>query len=234
MDGLSASLLLTAAGVGLVHTLLGPDHYLPFVMLARARNWSGARTLAITAACGMAHVLSSILLGVLGLLLGIAVSRIEAFESARGDWAAWLLFLFGLSYALWGVRMALRKSAEITPHQHANHVHIHRHGISQHGHSSLELSKSTTFWTLMIVFVLGPCEPLIPLFVLPASRGRWDLAIATGVVFGVVTILTMLAITAMGLTGIRKLSLGPLERWTHTLAGASLALAGLAVLTLGL
>jgi len=38
LDGLSLSVLLAAAGVGIVHTLLGPDHYLPFLTLARVRH----------------------------------------------------------------------------------------------------------------------------------------------------------------------------------------------------
>ena len=43
-------LLVTAASIGVVHTLLGPDHYLPFVAMAKARGWSLARTLRITLA----------------------------------------------------------------------------------------------------------------------------------------------------------------------------------------
>ena len=33
-------LALTAAAIAFVHTLLGPDHYLPFVAMAKARGWS--------------------------------------------------------------------------------------------------------------------------------------------------------------------------------------------------
>ena len=40
----SPSLLAAAFGVGVVHTLLGPDHYLPFIMLAKARGWSRWRS----------------------------------------------------------------------------------------------------------------------------------------------------------------------------------------------
>ena len=38
-------LLLTAASIGFIHTLLGPDHYLPFVAMSAARGWSSRRTL---------------------------------------------------------------------------------------------------------------------------------------------------------------------------------------------
>ena len=53
-----ALLLLTGASIGVIHTLLGPDHYLPFVALSKARAWTQGRTAAITAACGVGHVLS--------------------------------------------------------------------------------------------------------------------------------------------------------------------------------
>ena len=33
-------LILTAVSIGFVHTLVGPDHYLPFVAMSAARNWS--------------------------------------------------------------------------------------------------------------------------------------------------------------------------------------------------
>ena len=41
-------LVLTAASIGFVHTLLGPDHYLPFVAMGAARRWSTRKTLWIT------------------------------------------------------------------------------------------------------------------------------------------------------------------------------------------
>ena len=45
VDAFSWNLILATAGVAITHTLFGPDHYLPFIMLARARHWSRLRTL---------------------------------------------------------------------------------------------------------------------------------------------------------------------------------------------
>ena len=41
-------LLSTAAFLGFFHTLLGPDHYLPFIVMGKARQWSMAKTTWIT------------------------------------------------------------------------------------------------------------------------------------------------------------------------------------------
>ena len=233
LTGFSVSILVAAGGVAFVHTVLGPDHYLPFIVLARARSWSTLRTLLVTALCGLGHVASSVLLGGLGVIFGVAVARIEGVEGSRGDLAAWALVAFGLAYAVWGLRHALRSSKGIETHDHHGHVHLHTRGDAEHTHEH-GFGSNLTFWALFLIFVLGPCEPLIPLFVLPASRGDWGLAVATAAVFTAVTLATMVGLTAAALSGAKKLRLGPLERWSHTIAGAVVAASGLAILFLGL
>lgn len=236
-DAFAIDVLLAAAGVAVVHTVIGADHYLPFIMLARARGWTRARTLLVTVACGAGHVASSILLGLLGLAAGAAIGRIEAIEGARGDLAAWAMVAFGTAYAAWGVRRALRRRAGYALHGHGEGVHLHAHGdhAHEHGHRHAPaMPGATTFWALFIVFVLGPCEPLIPLFVLPASRGRWLLASATAAVFALLTIACMAGLVLAGREGLRLVRLGTLERWAHPLAGGVIAASGLAVIFLGI
>ena len=242
VDAFSWNLILATAGVAITHTLFGPDHYLPFIMLARARHWSRSRTVLVTTLCGLGHILSSLLLGAVGLAAGSALAHIEKLEGMRGDWAAWGLFGFGIAYLVWGVRKAIRTHSGIAAHAHGIGVHIHTHGDHVHAHpasspagSSAASSRSVvTFWSLFIIFVLGPCEPLIPLFVLPASRGRWDLALLTGIIFGLLTIVLMVAVTIFALAGLTHLNFGRLERWSHAMAGAVIALSGAAILFLGL
>lgn len=234
MDALTWNLLAAAAGVALVHTLLGPDHYLPFVMLARARGWSLRRTLAITLICGLGHVGSSLLLGLLGLGAGAALGWIETVEGHRGNLAGWALVAVGTAYALWGVRRARRERLGLRVHRHGHMVHLHPGGGHEHRHPEAADGKGATFWALFVVFVLGPCEPLIPLFLVPASQGRWGLAAVTGAVFSAVTLAAMLTVTGLATAGLARLPLGPLERWAHALAGGVIAASGLGVVLLGL
>ncbi|HPE58512.1 MAG TPA: hypothetical protein PK904_19055, partial [Bacteroidales bacterium] len=93
----------TAATVGIVHTALGPDHYLPFIFLAKARNWSVFKTSWITILCGIGHVGSSVLLGVVGFYLSIELAQLELIEGVRGNLAAWAFVIFGLGYFIWGL-----------------------------------------------------------------------------------------------------------------------------------
>ena len=108
----------------------------------------------------------------------------------------------------------------------------HRLGRARHHHAPT--GPNVTFWALFLVFVLGPCEPLIPLFVAPASEGRWGLAAAVGGVFGIATIVTMLVVSGLMYAGVSRLPLGPLERWSHALAGGVVAGSGAGMLWLGL
>ena len=43
----------TAAAIAFLHTLAGPDHYLPFVAMSKARDWTVRKTLLITFLCGI-------------------------------------------------------------------------------------------------------------------------------------------------------------------------------------
>lgn len=233
MEGLTLNLLVASAGVAFVHVLAGPDHTVPFVMLARAQNWSAARTFWVTLLCGVGHVLSSLLLGLVGLALGAGLAHVAALEEVRGSVAAWGLVAFGVAYAVWGTRRALVHRHHLALHAHDGHVHIHRQGDAPHGHEEGSPSPAT-FWTLFLIFAFGPCEPLIPLFMVPASRGRWDVAAAAGGVFSLVTLVTMIAAVLLLRAGVHRLPLSGLERWSHALAGSVIAVSGLAVVFLGL
>ena len=120
-------LLTTAAMIGLFHTLLGPDHYLPFIVMGKARRWSATKTALITLACGIGHVASSVILGLIGITAGLALHVLELTETIRGEYAAWLLTAFGLVYCAWGIRRAIRNKPHTHQHAHAGTEHTHKH-----------------------------------------------------------------------------------------------------------
>jgi sulfite exporter TauE/SafE len=228
-----AILTVTAASIGLVHTLLGPDHYVPFIVLARARNWTKARTAVVTLLCGLGHVGSSVLLGTIGIAFGVAVSRLEWIEAFRGNIAAWLLTAFGLVYLVWGVRRAFRSKAHSHIHAHAGgEVHAHDHTHEQahlHPHDQESTAKALTPWVLFTIFVFGPCEPLIPILMYPAaSESLFGVAVVAGA-FGVVTIATMLTVVLLLSFGLQQLPTKGLERYSHALAGLAIFLCGVAI-----
>lgn len=228
----------TAAAIGFVHTLLGPDHYLPFIVISRARRWRLSKTLFVSFLCGLGHVLSSVVLGLLGIALGVGVFKLENIEAFRGGVAAWLLIGFGFAYFLWGIRRAIKNKPHIHVHLHADgaeHDHRHHHG-DEHAHVHDQAARKTnlTPWILFTIFVFGPCEPLIPMIMYPAAKHSTSGVILVAAAFGFVTIITMLAVIALSAWGISFVKLGRLERYAHALAGAMIFFSGLSVQFLGL
>jgi nickel/cobalt transporter (NicO) family protein len=236
MAATESLLLLSAAGIGVVHTLLGPDHYLPFAAMGRAFSWSRRKTIGVTAACGAVHVASSVALGLVGVAFGFGLSRFEAIDGVRGTIAAWLLIAFGLVYLVWGLKRAARGHVHSHVHPHEDGtMHDHRHDHErEHLHAHTGGAKKVSPWMLFTIFLLGPCEPMIPLLLFPAATSDWGLVLRITGVFGVVTVVTMIAAVLVVETGLRTIRLGSLERYGHAIAGGTILMCGVAIEFIGL
>lgn len=222
----------TAATLGFVHTVLGPDHYLPFIVMAKARKWKLYKTIVITALCGLGHVGSSIVVGSLGIGLGIGINKLTGFESVRGSIAAWAFIVFGFLYMCWGIWRAIKNKPHKHIHIHDNEVHTHEH-THEEDHDHIH-KKNITPWILFLIFVLGPCEPLIPMLMFPAAESNTWGVILVASVFSIVTISTMLTIVILLSQGVKILNIGKVERYTHAIAGGIIFLSGFAIQFLGL
>ena len=230
-------LLVTTASIAFLHTIMGPDHYVVFTAMGKARGWGLFRTLRVTLFCGIGHVLSSVVIGAIGLLLGAQLASLIEIESMRGNLAGWALLAFGLMYFAWGLKKAGRDRSHSHLHVHGDVVHDHEHDHhDEHTHVHDQPGKpSITPWAIFIILVLGPCEALIPLFMYPAAQQSTGLIITVALVFGSVTLVTMLAavaITSMALDRV-KLPVAA-RRYAHAVAGASLALCGGAISFIGI
>ena len=184
--------------------------------------------------CGLAHVASSVLIGLVGVGLGVALDRLSWLESARGDLAAGLLIGFGLAYASWSLWQSFRSREHIHSHTHPDgttHRHAHAHqGEHLHPHHT---GHGATPWALFLVFAFGPCEALIPLMMVPAAEDAWWLLAAVVGVFAFFTVGAMLAAVALGYVGLTRARLGVFEHKVDVLAGLTVAASGAAVLWLG-
>ena len=239
MNSEIAVLAGVAASIGFLHTLFGPDHYLPFIVMSKARNWSVWKTSWITILCGIGHVGSSIVIGAIGIIFGIGVSKLTFIEGFRGNIAAWFFIIFGLIYFLWGIYRAVKNK----PHKHIHfhedgvkHEHFHTHQpdgeADEHSHNHLHKTEKPirlTPWVLFTIFVLGPCEPLIPVLMYPAFENNTGGLILITSIFSLVTIATMLTIVLILSSGYKLLPLGKIERYTHAIAGFIILMSGVAI-----
>jgi len=236
MDNSIALLSVTAVSLGFIHTILGPDHYLPFIVLSEAKKWTVRKTMVITFFCGIGHVVSSVILGLIGIAVGISVSKLVSVESFRGNIAAWLFIAFGLVYMVISVRNLYKKKRHTHSHFHIDkgtHTHDHDHHL-EHSHIHENNAVNTTPWILFLIFVFGPCEPLIPLVMYPAAENNFSGAVIVSLLFSAVTISTMMLIVLAFKMGLSRINLKPIEKYSNLIAGAMIFFSGIAIQFLGL
>ena len=196
--------LLTA----IIHTVMGPDHYLPFIAIAKSRDYSLKKTLFWTFICGLGHIASALLLALLFIYFSHWLSK-ENFlwlEENRGDIAAYALIGLGAAYILWALR----------------HRFTHQHRLPD-----LQ-DKNISVWVLFIIFVLGPCEALLPILTASSVLGI-SAVISCTLIFSIATIATMMFCVTLGMLGINTLRFKSLENYAHEIAGGTIMACGLAI-----
>lgn len=204
------SVLLSLLGGGFVAAFLHaalPTHWLPFVLVGRAQQWSGARVLSVVTVAGLAHIATTALVG--GLIVAAGLALDQWVEGLLPHLSAVLLFLFGAFYL---ARATVRRpAAAMGP------------GV---GGADPAVSDRAAFAGLIAMMAVTPGEVLLPIYLSSASEGVGALALLT-LVFAVGTVLGMAVFTALASAGASILRL---ERWARY-EGAVL---GLALIALGL
>lgn len=229
-------LVMSAATLGVIHTLLGPDHYLPFIVLSKARNWTRPRTLWITFIAGVGHVSGSVILGLIGIAMGLSLSRLEAIEANRGNIVGWMLIAFGLLYTAYGIYKYFKRGAHVHFPSFLRPKSIRHKDLHLH---EADLKKDDdagrlTPWILFLIFVFGPCEVLIPMLVYPAAEQSGLGIFLVALVFGIATVGTMLLVVMLGYQGFSFIKLKGKEHRIHLFAGLVILLAGIGMQFMGL
>lgn len=208
MNEVNAAFLLAAMGVGALHTVLAPNHYLPFAIIAKVRNWSYIKTMGVTLLCGGAHIISSLALGLAGVALGVALSGLELFDGHRASVAAAMLIIFGLVYLVWGIRHAVLDRGH-------------------HHHSGPPPSSKKTVMALFAVFLVMPCEVWLPFLMVPAVEKNYLMVTLLALAFSFTTVICMLAMVSLTYYGAGFLPAKRMERYGDAVAGAVILLCGL-------
>ena len=225
-------LMIAAISVACLHTIIGPDHYLPFIALSKSRGWSFTKTIGWTVVCGCGHVWSSVLLGLGGAAIGWSLSKVKWMENIRGGVAGWVMLAFGFSYAVWGLYRAYKNN----PHKHFDlqddgslYVFEHQHGKAV----SAQNRHKVTPWVMFIIFILGPCEPMIPLLYFPAAKNSWSGMILLIIVYTLATLLAMVGMVVLGYKGLAFVETNKLERYVHAIGGLTIFICGAGMLWMG-
>ena len=243
---MTAAPLLVATGgaVGVLHTLV-PDHWAPIVVLARQQGWSIARTARTAALAGVGHVGSTLALGLVVWLAGVAVSVRYGHIVEVVTAAALIVFGAWVAYGGWN---ELRHGAPHAHHEHA-HLHVHDDGtrhVHWHQHHDADeheaqgsaavlhvhSHRSSGRTALLLILGSSPMVEGLPAFLGASAYGAPVLGIMAAV-FAAATIATYVATCAFGVAGLARISLGPLERYGEVLSGAFVAAVGVYSLLAG-
>lgn len=230
-DAIPSLLLLTAAATAAFHTLI-PDHWLPFVLVGRARGWSARTTALVSGFSAGVHTVLSVALGLGALGLGQAAAHAigERLERASGV----LLLLFGAVYALW----AWRKGG----HFHPGGALLHGADESVHcdGHEGPDSTEHLHYhaddaWIrddagkgalpLALIVGLNPCVLVLPVMVATAEQGAGAVALVT-LAYAATTVALMVGLSVAGVVGSRRLPVPPIARHMETASGVLIALVG--------
>lgn len=233
-DASGYALFTVAVATALFHTLI-PDHWLPFVLIGRARGWSVATTALVSGVSASIHVVLSILLGLAALRLGATVAAAigEQLEQA----GALLLVLFGLGYAIWSWRKGghfhpggARVHAEPVPHEcdgtegPANPEHLHYHADD----GLIAGAAGDNAWWLALIVGVNPCVLVLPL-VLESARHGAGAVMTVALAYAVPSFAMMVGLSALGVAGGRFLRLPWPARYMEAASGVLIAALGVAV-----
>jgi nickel/cobalt exporter len=199
-----------AFGVGFLHSILSPAHWLPVVLMTKSKRWGPARAAvgALIAASG--HILLSVILAAVGIRIGHEI--LSSYEEQIEHYAGLGLVVFGVVYA------GLAYFKHIGCHGHSHHAH--------HGPGGAQVKKAPAPYLFLFSLGFSPCIAALPVFVAASGQGRLSIVLAmAGFALGVIS--ALVGATLLATLGLAKLDHPVLDHHGDTLTGVAVALLGL-------
>lgn len=215
MSAPAPALLAAAAGVAFGHAIL-PDHWLPLALLGRTRGYPLARVARLSSLAGLTHVLVSLLLGIMIVVVGLQFRT--AIQGDEDTIVGSILVLTGIAFV----------AMELSGH---DHVHGGRPELHHGDHAQDRDPSLRGLAGVMVPFgaAASPDLTILPVF-LAASAAGARTAIGTLLVFAVVTVATIMALTFLASVGGYRIRGLWLERWGNALTAIALIIIGALVL----
>ena len=197
-------LIISSFILSIIHATI-TNHWLPVVAIGKVERWSKSTTLWATAISGIAHVASTILIG---LVVGWAGYRLSSGYNYISSIAApAVLVLMGLFYIA------------------RNYI---RH--KPHTHFGQNPAPNTPFTTVVLSLSIGmffsPCIELESYYFTAGIFG-WAGIITVSAVYLVVTVAAMITYVALAMEGINRFNFRFLEKNEKAIIGVVLILVGL-------
>lgn len=223
--------LFAASAAAALHALI-PDHWLPFVLLGRARDWTVRKTLSLALAGGLIHVIFAVGLGFLAWWLGAGCAEAVAVRLGQTMeiLSALALTAFGLVYGGYSWYRERRHHPPTGSEDEGKGIESAHH---HHGHI-LEnwFSGDLSGLSLVVVIGVSPCAVAFPILIASAASLGFRGVLLVAGAFGLTTLATTLAVTLFGLYGSRRVDVPFLSRYGDLVSGLLIAVVGAAILVL--
>jgi ABC-type nickel/cobalt efflux system permease component RcnA len=236
---MQSTVLTTVAATGFTvaffHAAI-PTHWLPFVLVARARNWGRAKTLAVTVCAGLGHVGLTSLLGLAIAWFGFQLEeQVEWFSRLAG------FLLLGIAGFYFWRQWKGTGICHHHPPGGLHHANEHCGEEREQSHWQEELKGSPLVSTdagewaaisgLFIMLTLSPCELFLPVYLSGVQFG-WKGFIVLSIILAVATLASMLIFTWLALIGFDRIRLQRFERYEAGLLGSLFAVLAIVILVL--
>lgn len=204
------SLLIGSFVLSFVHALI-PNHWLPLVALSRSQRWTQRETMIFTGIVGGAHVLGTIICGVIVALCGLTLA--ESYASLAQILGTALLVGLGgyFVYSGW---------------QHAHHCRHHDVHLVSGDPKPRITSKLKLVVSLSLSMLLSPCIEIVVYF-LGASAFGWEGVMIISLMFVLVTVPLLMLLVYVAAKGVAYFNWPLLDHHGRTITGIVLMLIGL-------
>lgn len=188
--------------LGIIHAFI-PNHWLPLVAIAKAESWPRSELTLIACLTACAHVLGTVLLGVVLGLIGKELS--EQYAGYLHLISPLLLIIFGLVYFSMN-----------TPHHH--------HPASK---DVQEFRRTRKKWIALFILMmfLSPCLEVESLFLAAGAYG-WEGILLLALVYASISVTGIVTLVLLAFKGIQIIDAHFIEKNEKRITGLILIIVG--------
>lgn len=198
-------LIIGSFVLSIIHAAI-PNHWIPLVTIGKAGKWSRSETLWITAITGCAHVISTILVGIIVGFFGYKFS--SAYELVPKLVAPLILVIMGVI----SIIIDLKKN--------------HHHKDLLKTDVMYKKTKLAIITSLSIAMFFSPCIEIEAYYFTAGTFGWLGIAVVS-IIYFIVTVSGMLLLVDLGRKGVEKIKWQFLEHHEKKIIGIVLIVLGI-------
>jgi nickel/cobalt transporter (NicO) family protein len=196
------SILISTILISLLHALI-PSHWLPLLAISKAKKWNNNQTLIVTFYMGLAHVLSTILLGIIVSIVGYKLNANN--EKYFDIIAPLVLITMGVFFI----------------YRHYTHHHFHINKSTENEKSN---NKKIIFSLVTLMF-FSPCLEVEAFFFSAGEFGFANVCLIA-FIYMLISIIGMMLWMNIALHGLKKMDWHKIEHNAGLITGVVLIISG--------